>query len=121
MIIYLQGLPESSATEQFASDLINRLPKAGGNSLAAAGLSYRQQERAAADLVKKNQSYGLVLDDEDFAPKAAKPATAGEGDKGKGDKKSLRKRSDKVTCFNNNKISPCYFTPVFCFVFLWFL
>lgn len=55
-----QGLPGSSETLQFAEELLARIPRAG-----AAPNAYRERERTAAALVRRNMSYALLSDDED--------------------------------------------------------
>lgn len=44
------GLPDSSATQTFASDLLARVPRAG-----AAVNTYKQQEKAAIGVARKNR------------------------------------------------------------------
>ena len=63
----MQGLPAGSATLSFAEDLLSRIPRSNGSAPNA----YKQQERAAAELVRRNASYAMVLDeDEDDAAPA---------------------------------------------------
>jgi len=97
-----QGLPRSSETQQFARDLLSRLPCAAVNGGIS---SYKQQEQAAAAAARKNESYGLLLDDDEHltqpASKKEMPvqtaAAAGLGGGRAGNKKQLRRsfRDDK--------------------------
>lgn len=92
MHAWAQGLPKGRETEQFAQDLLARIPSTNG----ASRMSQNQvRERQAAALAQRNTSYAMLSDDEDdFAPAAAPaPTTAPLA---KASKKSLRKT--KVSC-----------------------
>ena len=90
-VLESQGLPSSSQTQQFARDLLARLPKASSGVSA-----YKQQERAAAAVARKNESYGLLPDEDDEEPAAPQkpapaPAAPVAGGGKAGDKKHLRR------------------------------
>jgi pre-mRNA-splicing factor ATP-dependent RNA helicase DHX16 len=69
-----QGLPATQATSAFASQLLQRLPRAGGAQRGPAGQQHLQQAKQARDLQRKNQSYGLLEGDDE--PPAPAPAPA---------------------------------------------
>ncbi len=57
----MQGLPASSATHQFASDLIARIPRGGASGPSV----HKVQATQAAAFVRNNAKYSLLVDDED--------------------------------------------------------
>ena len=90
--MFLQGLPAGSATHSFAADLLARIPQTSG----AAPNAYKQQERAAAELARRNASYAMVLDeDEDDAAPAPADLPAPSTSKA-ALKKEKRMRKNKV-------------------------
>ncbi|KAK9798519.1 hypothetical protein WJX73_006705 [Symbiochloris irregularis] len=64
-----QGLPNSTATFSFAQALYDRIPRA-----SAAPNAYRQQERTAVALHRRNAKYAMLSDDEDPEDEPPPPA-----------------------------------------------
>ena len=71
VVLRQQGLPAGGETNAFASQLLGRLPRKG----SAGPTSQDLQARQAKALVKKNQAYGLLEDEEEDrpAPKQQEP------------------------------------------------
>lgn len=103
-----QGLPSSASTQEFAQQLISRLPQSGKSSGAnAASASRKERELAAAALLKQNASYALIQDDEDdeklphIAPLAKKSLRSSKTreqedfDDGNVDKNAVKRKSRK--------------------------
>ena len=86
--VHVQGLPAGSATLSFAEDLLSRIPQT-----SAAPNAYRLQERAAAELVRRNASYSMVLDEDedDAAPAPADLPAPTTGKTPKQKEKHVRK------------------------------
>lgn len=90
-----QGLPASSETNRFASELLSKIPRAGRGPGGPS--AYQQQARIAKDLVRKNQSYGLLDEpDEPEVPKApAQPPAPAAGGRKIRDKKAVSWQEDE--------------------------
>ena len=93
----MQGLPAGSATLSFAEDLLSRIPQT-----SAAPNAYRQQERAAAELVRRNASYAMVMDEDedDAAPAPADLPAPTTGKAPKQKEKHVRKSKVGVILAN---------------------
>lgn len=72
VVLRQQGLPASAETNAFASQLLSKLPRKGS---AGTQPTYATQTRQVRELIKKNQTYGLLDDDEPEQP-VAKPMPA---------------------------------------------
>ena len=89
----MQGLPNSTATQQFAEALFNRIPRA-----SAAPNAYQQQERMAAALSRQNAKYTVLSDDEDF-PDEPPPAPTTAAVPAKRPKKGRQKPQVGNSCW----------------------
>ena len=60
------GFPvNSSVTLSFATELLERLPSTGSTPSKGGVSAYKMKEKEAARAARKNEGYGLLLDDED--------------------------------------------------------
>jgi pre-mRNA-splicing factor ATP-dependent RNA helicase DHX16 len=83
-------VPITSTTERFADELLRRIPNSGASAIKAAVIA---EEKKKIDFLKKNQSYTLLLDDEEPTEKV-KAAKSDQGKEHK-DKSSVEGKKRK--------------------------
>lgn len=60
-----QGFPKTSVTTSFSRELLERLPSSSSGSRKRAVSEYKRKEKEASSLARNNESYGLLLEDEE--------------------------------------------------------
>lgn len=84
-----QGFPKTSVTASFSRELLERLPSSSSGSKRAVS-EYKRKEKEASSLARNNESYGLLLDEDEEEELERALAKARGKKRGKADKKSSR-------------------------------
>ena len=92
------GFPvNSSVTLSFATELLERLPSTGSTPSKGGVSAYKMKEKEAARAARKNEGYGLLLDDEeDEEDEAAELERAMDKARSRADKKKKKKKRDRT-------------------------
>lgn len=89
------GFPvNSSVTLSFATELLERLPSTGSTPSKGGASAYKMKEKEAARAARKNEGYGLLLDDEE--DEAAELERAMDKARSRADKKKKKKKRDRT-------------------------
>ena len=92
VVLRQQGLPSGPETNAFASQLLSRLPRKGSGGMPSV---HAQQNKQAKELIKKNNAYGLLEDDDEDRPtKAPDPMPAAAAAPAKGKERKLRTKKE---------------------------